>query len=412
MKRSTGWIGGRWCSGGRIALAVAIICSGVALSAAGGEITLRVIAPDAVMDSMRQDLAYETALGTGFRWRVRGSQRFVKNSGFNGLDEAYVAGGWTLPGGAASFTLLAGRATVNWSLWGGDSLILSDYAPGVDQVQYTYENGPVKVEKIAGRLSGDDRYLLGHRLTLRYGYFTGAVGETVVCSGKFAGNLVSLLPWPYYWTQWVGLHAGFVANDDVNAFAFVQGEYNSPGGLRLGAEVLVDDMPHWFGVTGQVFQAGGLLHAEIPAGAGRLHLQYARVNNFTYTFQVQSGNYTNSGYMLGFPQGPDVDEWRIRYTYPRGFLGLDEVGLVLRRHGEGRLGDVWEPGGVDAAKQKEFLAGVVESSQLIYAAGTYPLWRGARLDARFGIGPVQNAKNKAGYNKVAPDGAIGISWQF
>lgn len=394
-------------------LALALLCLAFTQVAFCGEFNVRIAAPDGVLDSMRQDITYKTELGTNGRLVIGGSQRFAKNRHYNGLDQAYISHSWLLPGQTSSFTLLAGRAVNNWSLWNGDSVVLTNYAPGVDQVQYIYNNGPVTLEKVIGKLSGENRYLLAHRLTLHTGYLTGSLGETVVCDGQFAGNLVSLMPWPYYWTQWVGLDAGFTHNNDVNAFAFMQGQLETPTGWRLGGEVMVDDMPDWFDEVGkQLFQVAALVHAQAPLGGGKLGLQYTRVNNFTYTFQVEEGNYLHHDYLLGFPLGPDVDELHLNYTTPRGFLGITGGGLILRRQGEGRMGDIWERIGYDDSVKKTFLAGVVEYSQQVYATAVYPLWQGGQMQLRFGFGPVQNAKNQLGFNKIAPDGMLTINWQF
>ncbi len=394
-------------------LVLLLLCLVFPKMAVCAEINIRIAAPDAVLDSMRQDITYKTSLGSEWQLAIGYSQRFAKHRTYSGLNQAHISRSWDLPGPSATLTLLAGKAVNNWSLWGGDSVVLSDFAPGINQIQYIYRNGPVTLEKVIGQLSGKDRYLLAHRLTLQAGYLTGSLGETVVCNGQFAKNLVSFMPWPYYWTQWIGLDAGFTRNNDVNAFAFVQGELATPSGISLGGEVMVDDMPHWFSQIGaQLFQVAILLHAQAPLGEGQLAMQYARVNNFTYSFQVDAGDYQHHNYILGYPLGPDVDELRLHFSFARSYLGINGTGLVIRRQGEGRMGDIWERAGYDESVKKAFLAGVVEHSQLIYATAEYSLWQGAHMQVRFGFGPVQNAKNKPGYNKVAPDGLLFINWQF
>jgi hypothetical protein len=88
------------------------------------------------------------------------------------------------------------------------------------------------------------------------------------------------------------------------------------------------------------------------------------------------------------------------------------VGLSLRRKGEGDYNDVWENTGYDANRDKQFLSGVVEHTQLIYVKAVYPLGDVGDFNVRFGVGPIQNAKNVAGHNKVHPEGAVELRYRF
>jgi len=397
-------------------------------SEAGGiesEVSIKVVSPDTFMDSMRQDVTFQIAPSPGsasstlstslpdppWRLALKVSRRFAKLNEYNGISAAYLSTATELAYNA-KLKVSVGRLANNWSLWQGDTVVLSPHAPGYDQLQYSFRRGPATVDKIIGRLSGDDRYLFAHRLTLTVGGATAAIGETAVCNRKFAVNLVSFLPWPYYWTQWVGLDAGFINNNDVNVYAFVQGMYRTKGGALIGAELMVDDMPHWFG-TYQIFQVAGLARAELPLWRfGKLNLQYVRVNNYTYSFQKDIGHYVHHDFLLGFPYGPDGDELHLNYQFARPIFGFTDVGLIIRRHGEGRIGDTWEKDGYEKTKDNSFLTGVVESAQLIYTSATYQLLPNVELSARFGVGPVQNAKNRKGYNKVTAIGFVDIKYHM
>jgi hypothetical protein len=379
--------------------------------AAAQELIIRVESPDSTLGHLNQDIALEHELPGDWQLNLRGTDRMALGGGYTGLDQAKVENKWQLSSDA-SLALEIGRASTNWSPWLGNSVILSGQAPGMDQIHYTFQQGPASVEKIIGRLSGDDRYLLAHRLSLQVGPLTGSIGETVIASDQFANTLVTFLPWPYYWTEIIGLNTGSINNDEVNVNVFLQARYKNERGLMVGAELFVDDAPQQVGIR-QLLQAAGQVRAEVPIGAqSKLSLQYARVNNYTYAFQVPFGDYTNRGYSLGSPYGPDNDELLVTYDFPRAFLGIDGVGLSLRRKGAGKFGDVWEKEGYDATRDRQFLSGVVEHTQVLFANAEYPITDAGELHVRFGVGPIQNAKNISGYNKLHPEGAIEFRYQL
>lgn len=383
--------------------------------AAAYELNMQVASPETSLDTLKQGINLTADVGDGWQLKLGAASHITASNAFSDLDQATVEKEWRLSADSALY-VQAGRTTTNWSPWHGNSVVLSGQFPGIDQLQYTYRQGAASFDKLVGRLESDNRYLLAHRFTLQVGQLTGSVGETVVASGKFADNLATVLPWPFYWTQWAGLKSGgsssYLSNDEVNINVFVQGLYTGKNGLMLGGELLVDDMPQWWGEQ-QLFQMAGQVRAELPVGgAGRLAVQYARVNNFTYAFQVPFGDYSHRGFSLGSPYGPDNDELLLTYDFPRTWFGLTGIGYSIRRKGEGEFGDTWESDGYDATKDKQFLAGVVEQTQLWFAKAAYPIGDSGELNVRFGAGPIRNAKNVAGYDKIHPEGSVELRYRF
>lgn len=376
------------------------------------DLTVRLSAPDTVWDSMSQEVSLAASLPDGWRLTLQGQDRTAPGLRYAGLSAASLAKTWQLSGVDRSASVLVGRSATNWSLWQGDSVVLSGRAPGSEQLAYTYHQGPVDFDKIIGRLSGGDRYLLAQRLTVRQGGFTGSVGEVAISDGAFASRLSTLLPWPSYLTQWVGLQSGTVDNDRINDNVFVQAQYRSSRGLLLGGEFFADDMP---GTSHdrQPFQVAGLLRCEIPfQGDHRLALQYARVNNFTYGFQASDGRYSNYDYVLGWPAGPDSDDLQLIWTFPRTRFGLAGLGVSRQRHGEGTVADVWETAGYAATEDRQFLSGVVEESTTVFALATYALGDVSALRVRVGLGSVRNFRHVPGSNTLRPELSVELSHRF
>ncbi|HHW13690.1 MAG TPA: capsule assembly Wzi family protein [Firmicutes bacterium] len=374
---------------------------------ASGEFSLQAASPDVVVDSLSQRAEFSTWLNRDWKLTLSYRQRSARDQSYNGIDQAFVATERRLPWADASIGVTLGRAATNWSPWGGDSVVLSGDAPGVDQLQVAYRQGGVGFEKLLGKLSGSDRYLLAHRVSLRRGGFFAAAGEAAVVDGAFLHNLVTLLPFPVYLTQWVGLQSGTVQNDEVNDNAFVQVAYQTPSGFLVGGEFFADDAP---GGTAdrQPFQVAGLLRVETPLPAGgRITTQYGRANNFTYSFQAPSGHYTNEGYCLGYPYGPDSETLSLGYQPPANRWGIREAGLTVRRQGEGKIGDVWESEGYEG---KAFLSGTVETTRLVYVEAGRSLNSGLELTVRLGLGTVENYDHRAGDSTVRVENAVGLRY--
>ncbi|HHT28479.1 MAG TPA: hypothetical protein GXZ82_14750 [Firmicutes bacterium] len=381
----------------------------LAAPVSASDFTLRVQSPDTGLDTSIQSIGFSASAG-GWQLDFRHSKRIGKLNSFNGMDQLQLQKSFNI-GTDATLNVAVGRAVNNWSLWQGDSVVLSSHAPGVDQFQYTYRQGKVSFDKIIGKLSGEDRYILAHRLSVTIGNLTGVIGESVIADGQFAKNWINLIIWPYYWTQWIALQSDATHNNKVNANVFLQALYENEHGFRLGGEVFIDDMPQWVGIK-QLFQIAGQIYAEIPFTSSRLSLQYSRVNNYTYAFQVPFGDYSHHGYSLGSSWGPDNDELVITYGFPRSRIGLESISLALRRKGEGNFGDSWEHDGYDAHRDKQFLSGIVEYTQALYGTASYQLGPNWTMHAQWGGGPMQNAKNKAGYNKIHSEGYLEIRYHL
>lgn len=338
---------------------------------------------------------------TGLSFPPRGAVR---------VDEAWVQFGEAL---------WMGRRGLD--LGGGTGLIGLPNTPGVDQVGAQVRLGPGSYRKVVGRLVPGERYLLAHQLDL--GPVIGPRGslrlsgyELAVVSSRFAALPYTWVPlWPGYLTQHVIGH-GEVGND-ANFYIGVAADVERPFGWngRVRAEVLVDDMPQ-NPEQHIIYQVSGALVAE--AGTG-WSVRYARVNNYVGTFQVPALSLVHSGRLLAFPDGPDSDSLGVSWRRPQaaatgvgGLSGLQlsgvsagvgaerpsglqltGVSLEWRRRGPGRIGDIWEAEGFEAAKAREFLAGTVEHALLVSAE----LWVGGRAMTTVTVGPIWNTANQPGH---------------
>lgn len=376
---------------------------------------VKVSSPDYYNDSLEQSITTNLVIFEDLSAEIRFSERENSDKvGFTGIDKAYVKLKKSLPSNGGRLALSLGLDSPNWSLWNGNSIALSGTSPGYMQASLEYKKDSVSYDKLLGKLSGDDRFLIGHRLSLSYGNLTGSIGEVAVVDGATTGDLTSLLPWPVYLTQWIRLMTGSVKNNKINDAIVLQGIYRGPGqgGILAGAELFIDDAPYIN--RKQPFEGGGQIRLELPLGVenklGRLNTQYVRINNYAYSYLTRESEFSQNGFSLGAPGGPDHDEIRVEYMLPKALLTIDTIGLVQIRRGQGRLGDYWENIGRDYGFEHQFLSGVVATTRALYGMGSYQLWDGCSIEYRLGGGPVNNLGNKAGNNTIRPYLAVGIRY--
>lgn len=337
-----------------------------------------------------------------------------------------------LEGFSGAVTLAAGLDKPRWGAGHYRTLILSDsvrpYAQLRGDFQLNTRVGELTYRRLAGKLEpNEDTYLLAHRVEYSPGpWLRLGATETAVTSGRFASLAVNWMPlWPYYLTQHMLLKGGSVIgnNDDNDNLALDATISLGQRGSFYG-ELFVDDMPQTPDNHG-VYQIGFLAGAttRLPiAGGTRLDAEYARVNNYTYTFQDRSKSYLHYGQPLGFALGPDSDSLIVMATKALSQpleLGL---GFELRRHGPGRLGDVWEEIGWEEGRKRTFLyegdGAAIEKTYLGRVQMTYKptaaeaTWAGSGLEIEgsLAFGLRENAANIPGTVTPALEVTTSVSW--
>ena len=263
------------------------------------------------------------------------------------------------------FELQLGKDNLWWGPGRYGALLISDNAPSWDMLKLNASYGRFRFNSFTAILHSElgDKYLSGHRLEvlvfprLRFG-----IHEVVVYANRF--ELHYLNPITIYFFAVPVLEPIELNDNMLNGVDF---EFIPIKNLKLYGELMVDDYqmqdinPHnWanlFGILSGAYyvDAFGLDNTD-------LHVEYAFVNQFSYTHLLPINRYQHYDYIIGHWLGPDADDLRcdiIHYLSDRLSLKLT---YELERHGEGAIDKSSPPPGVH---EWEFLSGIAEKKHFL-----------------------------------------------
>jgi len=337
----------------------------------------------------------------------------------------WAEGGLTAAGGQLTraygiarfgrFYLQLGRDVQQWSPSPRTSLLLSEWAGGLDMARLVIDSGRFRFAKFVTPLRPGSRtvYLVGTRLDwqandrLRIGF-----SESVVTfSGRMLGYAL-LDPFPVLLTQAldpVRLQIRYI-REEANFLGAIDFDWLIRPGLQLSGQLLVDD----YSSTGdRPHRLGGLLALSWadPFRNGRtsLRLEYSAVLNFTYTEMAnfQFSYLLPDGRFLGYWLGNDADDLILELRHVMSQDAVLSGWLVRTRHGPGRIGGLFPPG--KKAFAQSFLSGTVETRWAVGAQyethstdGVIRYW--------VEIGRVQNQNNKLGRNATDVMAGFEVRW--
>ena len=263
--------------------------------------------------------------------------------------------------GAADVFL--GRDDLRWGASDNGTLLLSGYAPAMDQAGLRLRLGPVTASTFFGNLDdmtlsaptaqapGDTlpagtlirRHITGHRIRWQVNrYVAVGAAEVVVYGGKDRGAEAEyLIPVSiYYATQW---NSG--KNDNIlGAFTL---ELRPKSDMEVYGELLVDDFQIDNKSPGdkEPFEGGFLLGQRLynPLGldGSMLRVEWARVEPYTFNQVLPWNRYLYKGQPLGFPLGPDAQSLDFEFRY---WMSEQVTWSLFYRHeerGATRVGDPW-----------------------------------------------------------------------
>ncbi|NPV79470.1 MAG: hypothetical protein HPY52_04220 [Firmicutes bacterium] len=308
-----------------------------------------------------------------------------------------------------------GYESVRWGAGRYDTLILDDRAQSYPFILLNStaqtKFGRVEYSKLTGKLGPyPDTYLLGQRLDLyprpwlRFG-----ISEVAIADGRFASMVTNWIPlWPFYLTQHIAIHSGVPEiNESSNENLGLDATIVLRPGTTVYGEFFVDDMPQ-NPKNGGVYQIGFLVGGTTELNKDlRLDAEYARANNYTYTFRNPARSYLNQGEPLGFQLGPDADRLIIMLRKQSEKIET-RAGVELRRRGEGRIGDKWQDIGWQKARKYSFLYGVVEQTSLARAEVDRAFGPESRIKSGIAIGPVRNKDNVPGATDMRMEWTLGL----
>lgn len=292
--------------------------------------------------------------------------------------------------------MTAGRQRIRWGpgLTGG--LVLSGYA-SLDGLAFQADLGEVRYTQVqAARDFESGKWLLAHRLegyalpNLKLG-----ISEAVAVSGGFRMQLAHLIPaCPYYLMQHLTIKKDREQDRWTNVLISVDASVGLEDGILAYAEFMADDFPWALSAKGRVpYMIGGLVGISLrkplqshtlqqesetkrseyeddePESYYSVTAEYVRIHNYVYSHKNPDNTYvTKSGTLIGHPLGPDADGIYLVLALDshqpiwRAKSGRITLCLGYERHGEGVLGQPWQP--ADGIS-RQFLSELVETRKVL-----------------------------------------------
>jgi len=303
---------------------------------------------------------------------------------------------------AGRVRILGGHTWLRWGPGREGTLALSDAAPALDLIRA--EVGLFRTWRFQWFGSildpGAQTYLAGHRLEWSPSPRL-TLGATELA--RFDGTsqaplyLVPLVPYSFWEKRPRSSPAGAIPGDSTGT-AFSKNNVLWSGdvsftprrGLRLWGELMVDDIsfsrdykPDMIGT-----QAGLETRRRVGSRMLGASLEYARVNNFTYS--VWHGHdFAHEGFPLGFFLGPDVASLAGELSYEHSDALELRARAEWRKKGEGRIGDFFDKNAGGTVNAATF-EGVVERETRVTGSVIYTPRRWLRLQGTAGSSAIRN----------------------
>jgi hypothetical protein len=289
-----------------------------------------------------------------------------------------------------------GYDTFRWGPGRRGTLLLSDAAGpmGFLLLQGSFA-GSVTLSAVSGVLSSvEDRMMAAHRIEWNVNpKITLGVAEAVRYSSDGIDLLYGIGLIPY--TIIERIHVREASTDSTrgeersNVMASLDLSVKPWRDLTLYGEFLMDDfttedetMPDRFG-----WQAGLRGYRALGRGGGTLRAEYTRVRNYTYSVYYGE-NFVHRERPTGYTLGPDVENLWIEGIWDLDRDWSARVTADLVSHGEGVIGDPWNPG-VDPVGNSS-LSGVVERVREFWADARWMPRDNVDLSAGLGYRDVAN----------------------
>lgn len=257
------------------------------------------------------------------------------------FDRAY--GTWV----TRSFGLRAGHTWLDWGPGLDGTLGLSDGSPGLDLVAANIAvPGGARLHWFVAALDPSrSTFLAAHRLAVRAG---PSVEFSLTEHARFRGaSNVPLYLVPVVPFALIDRRAGDSPADSLdrnNVLYTLDLSWAWRPGIRLYGELMVDDftLDHTRPLA-VGWQAGLHLRRRTAGIAWSLRGDFTRV--YAYAYGNRDGHaFIHEGFSLGFPLGPDVEQFTARLeARPSPAWGFGVEGAAVRK-GAQPLGTAWRPG--------------------------------------------------------------------
>jgi hypothetical protein len=309
------------------------------------------------------------------------------------------------------FELFYGKDNLHWGPGRHGALMLSENPEPINMLRLTALYPPIKFQAFTGILQSElaKKYFSSHRLEYHpFKRIRLGISESIVYSERF--EAIYLNPVQIYLiTQTSNKYfKGQAQKNPDNVLISGDLDIILLKNLELYGELLIDDfLPFSYGLRsyknwGSKF---GILFGSYyvdPLGLEYtdLRVEYAFINQYTYTHHRPANAYTNSDSIIGHHIGTDADDlWlNLKHWFTPNFTVA--LGYELERHGKGNVNTPHEgKKGARDDDEWEFLSGVTESTHSITLGASYNLIGKYSMTLEYTHSWIKNVSNQNGANE-------------
>ena len=318
------------------------------------------------------------------------------------------------------FELFLGKDNLHWGPGRHGALLLSENPLPMNMIKLTARYYPIKFQAVTGTLGSDiaRKYLSGHRVELNlFEKLRLGVAEVIVYDERF--ETIYLNPVQIYTVTEIPAKVVSGESKESPDNTLISGDFELAlvRNLELYGEILIDDFrPFAYGLRSYrnwASKFGVLLGCyyvdPLSLENTDFRVEYAFINQYTYTHTPPVTAYTHFDSIIGHKIGTDADNlWvNLRHWFTPNFTA--SLSYELERHGEGNVNKPHSPD-APSDDEWEFLSGVTESTQSIILSASYNLIGKCSATLEYTHSWVKNASNQVG-KKTQKDQVI-LSGQY
>ena len=403
---------------------------------------------ESIISRKREDMSGKTGYATLFRPTVNGQIRddfafysdlkvyYLGTTQFPDIPKTDVRIGQPPTKGATAalttyymkfklpwFSLLFGKDNLHWGPGRHGALLISENPLPMNLIKLTARYHPVKFQAFTSVLGSelDKKYLSGHRLELHlWEKLHMGIAETIVYGERFENiylNPVQIYATTEIPTKFVG---GKATENLDNRLISGDLDFLLLKNLEFYGELLIDDFrPFAYGLSsyrnwGSKFGVlfGFYFVDPFSLTDTDFRLEYAFVNQYTYTHWEPITTYTHFDSIIGHHIGTDADNLWLNLKHRFTANLTMSLSYELERHGEGDVNKPHEGSGAPDDEEWEFLSGVTQSTSSLSLSLSYTSVEKAFAGVEYTYSWTKNLNNQLGVDGTAQQLIFSGSYRF
>jgi len=301
------------------------------------------------------------------------------------------------------FSLFFGHDNLHWGPGRHGALLISKDPLPMDMLKITALYYPVKFQAVTAKLGSDidNKYLSGHRLELNlWDKLRLGIAETIIYGHRF--ETVYLNPLQFYTTTEFIIPEIGGANDNV----LISGDLDFVllKNLEIYNEIMIDDYqlykPKSLGTRFGIM-LGSYWVDLLGISDTDFRIEYAFINQYTYTHSTEINSYTHFDSIIGHKIGSDADNlWvNLKHWFTEKLSG--SFTYELERYGEKIKGNEWT-----------ILSGITESTHSIKVGITYNMIGKYFANLEYTRFWTKNKNNQSGINETKDQYLLSGQYRF